>query len=151
LQRLIDTLVGPLPGKIKNLALPFRFFFLGFDQSPHHRQHIFKVGFPCSLNERKICSLERAASLDNAVITIRAGQTMKNEFYVVIEKDEDGFCVGEVPALEGSYAQGRSIFDTSHMNPEPRLELGVHSNFRHCVMLDLTLRKLYFQFKIRSF
>ena len=31
------------------------------------------------------------------------------EFYVVIEKDEDGFYVGEVPQLRGCYTQGRSL------------------------------------------
>lgn len=30
-------------------------------------------------------------------------------FYVVIERDEDGFFVGEVPGLSGCYAQGRTI------------------------------------------
>ena len=39
---------------------------------------------------------------------------MKKEFYVVIEKDENGFYVGEVPALEGCYAQGRSIEELMH-------------------------------------
>jgi predicted RNase H-like HicB family nuclease len=34
---------------------------------------------------------------------------MKKEFYVIIERDEDEFFVGEVPALKGCYAQGRSI------------------------------------------
>ncbi|MGD9826211.1 type II toxin-antitoxin system HicB family antitoxin [Desulfobacter sp.] len=34
---------------------------------------------------------------------------MKKEFYVIIEKDEDDFFVGEVPALKGCYAQGRTI------------------------------------------
>ena len=33
----------------------------------------------------------------------------KREFYVVIEKDEDGFFVGEVPQLRGCYSQGRSL------------------------------------------
>jgi len=33
----------------------------------------------------------------------------EKEFYVVIEKDEDVFFVGEVPALKGCYAQGRNI------------------------------------------
>ncbi len=36
-------------------------------------------------------------------------QAMQKEFYVVIEKDEDGFFVGEVPALKACYAQGRNI------------------------------------------
>ena len=31
------------------------------------------------------------------------------EFYVVIEKDEDGFFVGEVPQLEGFYTQGKTL------------------------------------------
>ena len=38
-------------------------------------------------------------------------QAMQKEFYVVIEKDEDGFFVGEVPALKGCYAQGRNVED----------------------------------------
>ena len=31
------------------------------------------------------------------------------EFYVVIEKDEGGFYVGEVPQLRACYTQGRSL------------------------------------------
>ena len=31
------------------------------------------------------------------------------EFYVVIEKDEDGFYVGEVPQLRACYTQGRTL------------------------------------------
>jgi predicted RNase H-like HicB family nuclease len=34
---------------------------------------------------------------------------MKKEFFVVIERDEDGLYVGEVPHLRGCYAQGRTI------------------------------------------
>jgi predicted RNase H-like HicB family nuclease len=34
---------------------------------------------------------------------------MKREFYVYVEKDEDGFFVGEVPQLRSCYAQGRSM------------------------------------------
>jgi predicted RNase H-like HicB family nuclease len=34
---------------------------------------------------------------------------MKREFYIVIEKDEDGFYVGEVPQLKACYSQGRTI------------------------------------------
>ncbi|MBC7232716.1 MAG: type II toxin-antitoxin system HicB family antitoxin [Chloroflexi bacterium] len=34
---------------------------------------------------------------------------MKREFYVLIEQDEDGFFIGEVPQLRGCYAQGRTI------------------------------------------
>ncbi|EAM49319.1 type II toxin-antitoxin system HicB family antitoxin [Crocosphaera watsonii WH 8501] len=31
------------------------------------------------------------------------------EFYVVIERDEDGYYVGEVPQLKGCYSQGDTI------------------------------------------
>ncbi len=34
---------------------------------------------------------------------------MGREFYVVIEKDQDGFYVGEVPQLKACYSQGRSL------------------------------------------
>ncbi len=34
---------------------------------------------------------------------------MKREFYVVIERDEDGFYVGQVPGLRACYSQGRTI------------------------------------------
>ena len=33
----------------------------------------------------------------------------KREFYVVIEKDEDGYYVGEVPSLPACYSQGKTI------------------------------------------
>jgi predicted RNase H-like HicB family nuclease len=31
------------------------------------------------------------------------------EFYVVIEKDEDGLFIGEVPQLKACYSQGRTL------------------------------------------
>jgi len=34
---------------------------------------------------------------------------MEKEFYVVIERDEDGFYIGEVPSLKGCYSQGKTI------------------------------------------
>jgi predicted RNase H-like HicB family nuclease len=34
---------------------------------------------------------------------------MSREFFVVIEKDEDGFYVGEVPQLRACYSQGRTV------------------------------------------
>ena len=34
---------------------------------------------------------------------------MAKDFYVVIERDEDGYYVGEVPALKGCYSQGRTV------------------------------------------
>jgi len=36
-------------------------------------------------------------------------QQARSEFYVVIERDEDGFYVGAVPQLRACYSQGRSI------------------------------------------
>lgn len=33
----------------------------------------------------------------------------KKEFYVVIEKDEDGIYIGEVPQLKACYSQGKTI------------------------------------------
>ena len=33
----------------------------------------------------------------------------KREFYVVIERDEDGYYVGEVPQLRACYSQGKTI------------------------------------------
>jgi len=34
---------------------------------------------------------------------------MAVEYYVVIERDEDGYYVGEIPQLSACYAQGRTI------------------------------------------
>ncbi len=34
---------------------------------------------------------------------------MNRDFYVVIERDEDGFYVGEALGLEGCYSQGLTI------------------------------------------
>ena len=34
---------------------------------------------------------------------------MDREFYVMIEKDEDGFFVGEVPQLKACYSQGKTL------------------------------------------
>ena len=39
----------------------------------------------------------------------RSPSSPHREFYVVIEKDEDGFFVGEVPGLSGCYSQGRTV------------------------------------------
>ncbi|MBW4560777.1 MAG: type II toxin-antitoxin system HicB family antitoxin [Mojavia pulchra JT2-VF2] len=33
----------------------------------------------------------------------------KREFYVIIERDEDGYYVGEVPQLTACYSQGETI------------------------------------------
>jgi len=34
---------------------------------------------------------------------------MKREFYVVIERDEDGVFIGEVPQLHGCYTKGKTL------------------------------------------
>jgi predicted RNase H-like HicB family nuclease len=34
---------------------------------------------------------------------------VKRDYYVVIERDEDGFYVGEVPQLRACYSQGKTI------------------------------------------
>lgn len=40
---------------------------------------------------------------------------MRNkEFYVVIERDEDGIYVGEVPQLKACYSQGETIDELIH-------------------------------------
>ena len=44
------------------------------------------------------------------------------EFYVVVEKDEDGFHVGEVPQLKGCYSQGRTL-DELMVNIKEVIEL----------------------------
>ena len=33
----------------------------------------------------------------------------KREFYVIIERDEDGYYVGEVPQLQACYSQGKTL------------------------------------------
>lgn len=35
--------------------------------------------------------------------------TSKREFYVIIERDEDGYYIGEVPYLKASSSQGETI------------------------------------------
>jgi predicted RNase H-like HicB family nuclease len=35
--------------------------------------------------------------------------SIKREFYVLIERDEDGYYVGEVPQLNACYSQGETI------------------------------------------
>lgn len=34
---------------------------------------------------------------------------MKQEFHVLIEQDEEGLLIGEVPQLRGCYTQGRTL------------------------------------------
>jgi predicted RNase H-like HicB family nuclease len=39
----------------------------------------------------------------------KKNKSKKREFNVVIEKDEDGFYVGSVPALKGCHTQAKSL------------------------------------------
>lgn len=36
-------------------------------------------------------------------------KSTKREFYVIIERDKDGYYVGEVPQLKACYSQGETI------------------------------------------
>jgi predicted RNase H-like HicB family nuclease len=44
------------------------------------------------------------------------------EFYVIIERDEDGYYVGEVPQLQACYSQGETI-DELMVNMKEVIEL----------------------------
>ncbi|MEH2460138.1 type II toxin-antitoxin system HicB family antitoxin [Nostoc sp.] len=44
------------------------------------------------------------------------------EFYVIIERDEDGYYVGEVPQLQACYSQGETI-DELMLNMKEVIEL----------------------------
>ena len=37
------------------------------------------------------------------------GMKMKNEYTILIEKDEDGYYVGSIPALPGCHSQAKSV------------------------------------------
>ncbi|WP_374686816.1 type II toxin-antitoxin system HicB family antitoxin [Promineifilum sp.] len=38
----------------------------------------------------------------------------RQEFFVVIERDEDGFYIGEVPQLRACYSQARTLDELMH-------------------------------------
>ena len=46
----------------------------------------------------------------------------RREFYVIIERDEDGYYVGEVPQLRACYSQGRTL-DELMVNMREVIEL----------------------------
>ena len=35
--------------------------------------------------------------------------TTKREFYMIVEQDEDGMFIGEIPQLKACYSQGRTL------------------------------------------
>ncbi len=39
---------------------------------------------------------------------------LKREFYMIVERDEDGFFVGEVPQLKACYSQDRTLDELNH-------------------------------------
>jgi predicted RNase H-like HicB family nuclease len=47
---------------------------------------------------------------------------MKHDYYVIIERYEDGYYVGEVPQLKACYSQGRTI-DELLQNIKEAIEL----------------------------
>jgi predicted RNase H-like HicB family nuclease len=49
-------------------------------------------------------------------------RALKQEFHVVIERDEDGYYVGEVPQLRGCYSQGKTL-DELMTNIKEAIEL----------------------------
>ena len=53
--------------------------------------------------------------------------TGRREFYVVIERDEDGVYVGEVPQLRACYSQGRTL-DELMANIKEAIELCLEDN-----------------------
>ncbi|MFH1050488.1 MAG: type II toxin-antitoxin system HicB family antitoxin [bacterium] len=56
---------------------------------------------------------------------------MKKEFQVIIERDEDGYYVAEVPALKGCHTQAKSYDELiSRITEAIELCLEVESDFR---------------------
>jgi predicted RNase H-like HicB family nuclease len=49
-------------------------------------------------------------------------EATQREFYVIIERDEDGYYVGEVPQLKACYSQGETI-DELLLNIKEVIEL----------------------------
>ncbi len=55
---------------------------------------------------------------------------MSTEYTIVIERDEDGYCVGSVPALPGCHSQGHSIDQLlERMQEAIRLWIEVNGGF----------------------
>jgi len=53
---------------------------------------------------------------------------MKKEFYVIVERDEDSYYVGEVPQLRACYAQGKTL-DELMQNIREVILLSLESDF----------------------
>ncbi|MGB3758440.1 MAG: type II toxin-antitoxin system HicB family antitoxin [Rivularia sp. (in: cyanobacteria)] len=55
--------------------------------------------------------------------------TNKQEFYIIIERDRDGYYVGEVPQLKACYSQGKTI-DELIENIKEVIELCLEENIK---------------------
>ena len=58
--------------------------------------------------------MTKALTVNNDIIKFKEQRgcrmnVSKQEFYVIIERDEDGYYVGEVPQLKACYSQGETI------------------------------------------
>lgn len=42
-------------------------------------------------------------------MSLIANMATKREFYMIVEQDEDGFFIGEIPQLKACYSQGRNL------------------------------------------
>ncbi len=62
---------------------------------------------------------------------------MERDFYVLIEKDENGFFVGEVPSLKACYSQGRTM-DELLQNIREVIELCLESRNETESILEFT-------------
>ena len=60
---------------------------------------------------------------------------MDREYYVFVEKDEDGFFVGEVPSLKACYSQGKTM-DELLRNMREVIELCLESEHETTSMLE---------------
>lgn len=54
-------------------------------------------------------------------------KALQREFYVVIERDEDGYYIGEVPQLPACYSQGETL-DELMSNIKEVIELALEDD-----------------------
>jgi predicted RNase H-like HicB family nuclease len=67
--------------------------------------------------------------------------TTQREFYVIIERDEDGYYVGEVPQLKACYSQGETI-DELMTNIKEVIELCLESNPDESILEFVGIQKV---------
>ena len=65
----------------------------------------------------------------------------KREFYVIIERDEDGYYVGEVPQLKACYSQGETI-DELMANMKEVIELCLESEINEIIPEFVGIQKV---------